>query len=43
MRKLDNVVHIPFGPGEHLTDIREKLDNERAADTTRPVSEQLVE
>ena len=43
VRDLDNVVHIPLGPGEHLTDIRERLDNERATDTTRPVSEQLVE
>lgn len=43
VRELDNVVHIPLGPGEHLTDIREKLDIERASDATRPVSEQVVE
>lgn len=43
VRDLDDVVHISLGPGEHLTDIREKLDKERASDATRPVSEQLVE
>ena len=43
VRELDNVVHIPLGPGEHLTDIRAKLDSERAADATRPVPERLIE
>lgn len=43
VRELDNVVHIPLGPGEHLTDIRAKLDSERATDATRPVPEQVVE
>lgn len=43
VRELDDVVHLPLGPGEHLTDIREALDKERASDATRPVAEHLVE
>ena len=42
VREYGNAVHIVMGAGEHLTDLKERLDRELLSDETKPVPEETV-